>query len=1333
MRLSEVWRRSLVLVFSLLACLPAASASGQPDLMHTVIDADRVTMSNGEFVPRFANYLPQSKIVAPGEVWVVPADSTWDAIEVQSGGKVVLDQTRDTVLRFTHLMNLPGGEIEMIVPCGRRAELIVRNVPIDTTRDPYQWGNGLLNFGKMTRLGCSMPMTWIPALGDVRAGEMAITLKQAPAGWRVGDELIVPDTASPKWPVPQPRRESPLTIAGINGSTIALSKPLDFDHLAIRDPDGDVHMTADIANFSRNLVIRSEDSSGTPGHTATIGHQASFNIQYNEFRGLGRTNAIPLDTTSPRPVPLEKQIGRYADHMHHTQGFNSISRGNSYRGHPKTKWGLALHRTSDARAEWNVCVDFVGACFVTEEGDEVRNVISDNFAAYVTGGAADFTSPLANLSPSVNCPGCEGAALWIDGLISSTIERNHVWNSNFGGMLIPSVKAGALAPSVPGGALNTPIGFPDLLPASVSDNAFVANIHAGLEFWGIGNMFPVTRAFLANNTVQQFFAEVTVPNVRFVDTTVLCDTVDELGLRIGKPYVGDFRFEGGQIRGCGFGLAAGGGNLNTLFVNTLFQNRQDIQITEPLVTDGNFTIVNTTHKPIPGLPQRAIEYVQNNPWQPPAQSSSPAEIASCRHKILNLNGTGLNYCLSAPRLRPVVDPFNAARADNGARAYASTEHSWGEPYFARGANDGDRLGTDWGFGPTYYWGGVWASSAGAPQWLAVDFGTMRTIDRVTLYFTQDTFRSPVTPTADMTCGVYCPQDFEVQTWTGATWQTVPGGVFTGNNKVMREATFAPVATSQVRVLITKAGQRLPISLVELEARSTTAIPPLQFDPAIPRIEDAFGHIFTLVNGAVLRNGIATTIAGVANNIAVCQGSAYLTTDGATWQKYQGPSTPRWATAPFSCDPTAPVEPPPVLAPVITAQPASQTINSGQSAQLSISVNGSSPLTYQWYLGVAGNFTSPVVGAFGPAFSTPPLTTTTDYWVRVSNSAGSVNSLTAKVTVMASPPPSNPGGFVDGEGAAWTFGPQGETLRNGIQAGGGLGLEYRVCNGSVYVVGINFVWHRYTGGANGSWIPFENPPCSSSQPPPTPPADSDGDGIPDAADQCPTLAGIAPAGCPPPPSNPGELVDGEGAVWTFGPQGQTLRNGIQAGGGLGLEYRICNGSVYVVGINFIWHQYTGGANGTWVPFLNPPCASSQPPAPPADGDGDGVPDTIDQCPTQPAGTANGCPLPAPSDGDGDGVPDSIDQCPTQPGATSNGCPAPPSQPDGPVDGEGAVWTFGPQGETLRNGVQAGGGYGLTYLLCNGTMTVLGTNWIWHSYSGGAGGGWTPLFSGPACTP
>lgn len=58
----------------------------------------------------------------------------------------------------------------------------------------------------------------------------------------------------------------------------------------------------------------------------------------------------------------------------------------------------------------------------------------------------------------------------------------------------------------------------------------------------------------------------------------------------------------------------------------------------------------------------------------------------------------------------------------------------------------------------------------------------------------------------------------------------------------------------------------------------------------------------------------------------------------------------------------------------------------------------------------------------------------------------------------------------------------------------------------------------------------------------------------------------------------------------------------------------------------------------------------------DGDKDGVPDAMDKCPNTPAGQkvgADGCEL----DSDGDGVVDSQDKCPTVFAKTADGCPAP----------------------------------------------------------------------------
>jgi formylglycine-generating enzyme len=90
------------------------------------------------------------------------------------------------------------------------------------------------------------------------------------------------------------------------------------------------------------------------------------------------------------------------------------------------------------------------------------------------------------------------------------------------------------------------------------------------------------------------------------------------------------------------------------------------------------------------------------------------------------------------------------------------------------------------------------------------------------------------------------------------------------------------------------------------------------------------------------------------------------------------------------------------APGIMTQPASTTITSGSTATLSVTASGTAPLTYQWYQGAVGTTTSPL-GTNSASFTTAALTTTTTYWVRVSNTAGNVNSALATVTVGSSTP------------------------------------------------------------------------------------------------------------------------------------------------------------------------------------------------------------------------------------------------------------------------------------------------------------------------------------------
>lgn len=90
---------------------------------------------------------------------------------------------------------------------------------------------------------------------------------------------------------------------------------------------------------------------------------------------------------------------------------------------------------------------------------------------------------------------------------------------------------------------------------------------------------------------------------------------------------------------------------------------------------------------------------------------------------------------------------------------------------------------------------------------------------------------------------------------------------------------------------------------------------------------------------------------------------------------------------------------PPAAPGITTHPASTSIPGNTATTLSVAASGTVPLSYQWYQGGSGVTSSPV-GTDSASFTTPILTTSSSYWVRVTNSLGSADSNAATVTVTA---------------------------------------------------------------------------------------------------------------------------------------------------------------------------------------------------------------------------------------------------------------------------------------------------------------------------------------------
>ncbi|MCF7674164.1 MAG: leucine-rich repeat protein, partial [Akkermansiaceae bacterium] len=135
-------------------------------------------------------------------------------------------------------------------------------------------------------------------------------------------------------------------------------------------------------------------------------------------------------------------------------------------------------------------------------------------------------------------------------------------------------------------------------------------------------------------------------------------------------------------------------------------------------------------------------------------------------------------------------------------------------------------------------------------------------------------------------------------------------------------------------------------------------------------------------------------AAIFNGNAPAMGSSVFSNTGAGFTIYHLSGMPGFTSPTWQGYPALVMSDPQII-----THPAAATTHSGFSATLTVTAFGTEPLTYQWYLGESGDTSTPV-GTDSASFTTPALTSTTPYWVRVSNAANptGVNSDTATITV-----------------------------------------------------------------------------------------------------------------------------------------------------------------------------------------------------------------------------------------------------------------------------------------------------------------------------------------------
>jgi hypothetical protein len=536
----------------------------------------------------------------------------------------------------------------------RRVEIIIRDVPLDTERDPFQWGNGIVNFGTQTRVGRPVERTFTELSEDAVAGATSITVREVPPGWAVGDTLLLPDMAPP---ATGPRHEEGTTITAIEGHVLTLSRPLAFARQTVSRPDGTVIVRPRVADVTRSFVVRSENPAGTRGHTVNIGAAASWDIRGNQFIGMGRTQAVDLDSTTVDAAGTvvhigTNQIAKYASHDHHAGTSVAVRNtiGNSFDGTGGSKWAHVVHGTHDVVVEDNVCVNFQGGCFVTEDGYETRNTFRRNVAAFSFRMPNVTSDAGALVKEPRNNPGGEGAGFWFRGL-HNVIEGNESWNNGVGMNLFnqSQIAITSRVPSVKGGAPDVAFNRRTMVPISVKDNVTIGNRATGLEFWATP-LFYVENHIAVNNKGRNIWAATsTGVNIGLKNVQVWGG---QFGIAGSFGYVSNVEVIGGYVGGARVGFPAGIAFKNILLKDLTLQNVKNIQ------SGGNATETfdNVMHVPLGDNPPRYVTTFGTPPsgappWTPGHSYPRLGHYRwlnpqrGARTLILNWQGTGQDYTI----------------------------------------------------------------------------------------------------------------------------------------------------------------------------------------------------------------------------------------------------------------------------------------------------------------------------------------------------------------------------------------------------------------------------------------------------------------------------------------------------------------------------------------------------------------------------------------------------------------------------------------------------------------------------------------------------------------
>ena len=378
----------------------AAMATEHMQLLDLVprSEATHVAVANGDWFDPATWYqgrIPDAdaKVLIPKGVSVTyDGESDASLFTVRVDGTLSFATDADTKMVVDTMVVSGSGRLEIgtadnpVDPDVTTQIIIADNGDIDVNWDPSLLSRGVISHGSVEIHGAEKEAFMTVARAPM-AGDTLIELSELPAGWQVGDKLVLTGTHKQGWTwdnnqrqvVYQESEDEEVYITAINGNTVTIDRALSYDHDAPRED-----LAAYVANMTRNVTISSESGEASEihhrGHVMFM-HNDDVDVRYAAFEDLGRTDKSEpaFDVGTLSSVSADSNVkGRYSLHFHKTgtldQENPAMSVGNVVDGSPG--WGM-VHHSSHADFVDNVVFDVFGAAYAAENGDETGSWINN--------------------------------------------------------------------------------------------------------------------------------------------------------------------------------------------------------------------------------------------------------------------------------------------------------------------------------------------------------------------------------------------------------------------------------------------------------------------------------------------------------------------------------------------------------------------------------------------------------------------------------------------------------------------------------------------------------------------------------------------------------------------------------------------------------------------------------------------------------------------------------------------------------------------------------------------------------------------------------------------